>query len=52
MKTGPGAPVNVTEERSIEDTQKAALDYAIPRKHDVITPLSEAETQINSYNFV
>ncbi len=47
MKTGPGAPVNVTEERSIEDTQKAALDFAIPRKQEVITPLSETETQIN-----
>ncbi|MDY0030257.1 MAG: efflux RND transporter periplasmic adaptor subunit [Pseudobdellovibrionaceae bacterium] len=46
MKTGPGASVIVEEERSIEDTQKAALGYAIPRKQDVIKPLSDTETQI------
>ncbi|HOO50720.1 MAG TPA: efflux RND transporter periplasmic adaptor subunit [Alphaproteobacteria bacterium] len=48
MKTGPGAPVNVVEERSVEASQQATLGFAIERKKDVITPLDVSSKTSNT----
>ena len=36
MKTGPGAEVNITEERSLKDVLSHALKFAIPRKAEAL----------------